>query len=85
MTISGMLYRMKKNAASLSNICIFSTMVVITVVCTVALYLGMDSIVRANFTDQSIWALSPLFWSRSSTQQGLIFPPEPGSQTGLDL
>ena len=48
-TISGMLYRMKKNAASLSNICIFSTMVVITVVCTVALYLGMDSIVRANF------------------------------------
>lgn len=48
-TISGMLYRMKKNAASLSNICVFSTMVIITVVCTVALYLGMDSVVRANF------------------------------------
>ena len=45
-TISGMLYRMKKSAASLSNICIFSTMVIITLVCTVSLYLGMDGIVH---------------------------------------
>ncbi len=44
-TISGMLYRMKKSAASLSNICVFSTMVMITVACTVSVYLGMDSIV----------------------------------------
>lgn len=43
-TVSGMLYRMKKSAASLSNICIFSTMVIVTVVCTFALYLGMDSV-----------------------------------------
>ncbi len=47
--VSGMLYRMKKNAASLSNICVFSTMVIITVVCTVAVYLGMESIVTSNF------------------------------------
>lgn len=45
-TISGMLYRMKKNAAGLSNICIFSTMVIITLICTAALYAGMDSIVH---------------------------------------
>lgn len=44
-TVSGMLYRMKKSAASLSNICVFGTMVVVTVVCTVSLYLGMDSII----------------------------------------
>ena len=48
-TVSGMLYRMKKNAASLSNICIFSTMVIITVVCSVAVYLGMDSIIGGRF------------------------------------
>lgn len=56
-TISGMLYRMKKNAASLANICIFSTMVTITLVCTITLYLGLDRIthfdhpydVRADF------------------------------------
>lgn len=56
-TVSGMLYRMKKNAASLANICIFSTMVMITLVCTITLYLGLDGIthfdhpydVRADF------------------------------------
>lgn len=40
-TVSGMLYRMKKNAAGLVNICIFATMATITVVCTVSLYLGI--------------------------------------------
>ncbi len=48
-TVSGMLYRMKKSAASLSNICIFSTMVIITAVCTVVVYLDMDTIVSSNF------------------------------------
>ncbi len=48
-TVSGMLYRMKKSAASLSNICIFSTMVIITVVCSVSVYLGTDSIVRSFY------------------------------------
>jgi len=44
-TISGMLYRMKKNAAGLSNICIFSTMLVITLTCTVSLWMGMEQVV----------------------------------------
>lgn len=48
-TVSGMLYRMKKSAAGLSNICIFSTMVIITVVCTVVIYLDMETIVSSNF------------------------------------
>lgn len=43
-TISGMYYRMKKSAAGLANICIFSTMVVITLTCTVALYAGLEQI-----------------------------------------
>ncbi|MDE5931677.1 MAG: FtsX-like permease family protein, partial [Lachnospiraceae bacterium] len=41
-TISGMYYRMKKNAAGLVNICIFSTMVIITLICTVSAWLGLD-------------------------------------------
>lgn len=48
-TISGMLYRMKKNAASLSNICIFSTMVIITLTCTSSLYLGLNGIMKFDF------------------------------------
>ncbi len=43
-TISGMLYRMKKNAAGLSNICIFSTMLLITLTCTVTMWMGMEQI-----------------------------------------
>ncbi len=48
-TVSGMLYRMKKNAASLVNICIFSTMVMITLVCTLSLYLGLDGMMDFSF------------------------------------
>ena len=45
-TVSGMIYRMKKSAASLVNICIFSTMVIITLLCTVSLTLGEKSVIR---------------------------------------
>lgn len=48
-TISGMLYRMKKNAAGLSNICIFSTMLLITLTCTVTLWAGMDQIAYYDY------------------------------------
>lgn len=48
-TVSGMLYRMKKSAASLVNICIFGTMAIITVVCTVSLYLGIPGIQKFTF------------------------------------
>ncbi len=43
-TISGMLHRIKKSASSLSNICIFSTMTIITLLCTLSVWLGSDSI-----------------------------------------
>ncbi len=41
-TISGMLHRMKKSASSLSNICIFSTMTIVTLLCTLSVWLGSD-------------------------------------------
>lgn len=41
-TVSGMLYRMKKSAASLVNICIFGTAVIVTLTCTVSLFLGQE-------------------------------------------
>ncbi len=48
-TISGMYYRMKKSAAGLSNICIFSTMVIITLTCTITLYAGIDEITHYDY------------------------------------
>ena len=41
--VSGMLYRMKQNAVGLANICILSTMVLVTVSTTVCLYLGLGN------------------------------------------
>lgn len=40
--VSGMLYRMKQNAAGLASICVLSTMVLVTVSATTSLYLGMQ-------------------------------------------
>jgi len=40
--VSGLLYRMKQNAAGLANICILSTAVLVMVSTTVSLYIGME-------------------------------------------
>lgn len=63
-TISGMFYRMKKNAAGLSNICIFSTMTIITLICTLIVGFGLDEVsdylhpydIVAEFSENSIYA-----------------------------
>lgn len=45
-SVSGMIYRMKQNAAGLANICILSTCVLVTISTTVSLYVGMDDVLR---------------------------------------
>ena len=47
--VSGMLYRMKRNAVGLANICILSTMVLVMVSGTLALYLGSDEALDQQF------------------------------------
>ncbi len=49
MSVSGMLYRMKQNAVGLANICILSTMVLITVATTVCLYAGMQDSLDSSY------------------------------------
>lgn len=53
-TVSGMYYRMKKSAAGLANICIFSSMVMITLTCTAALYAGLDGIIEFAYPYETI-------------------------------
>jgi putative ABC transport system permease protein len=48
-SVSGMIYRMKQNAAGLSNICILSTAVIVMVSTTVSLYIGMEDVLRTQF------------------------------------
>ena len=47
--ISGLLYRMKQNAAGLATICILSTMVLVTVSTTVCLYVGVEDALHTRY------------------------------------
>ena len=47
--VSGLLYRMKQNAVGLANICILSTMVLVTVSTTVSLNVGLDQSLNDMF------------------------------------
>ena len=47
--VSGLLYRMKQNAAGLATICILSTMVLVTVSTTVCLYAGVEDALRTRY------------------------------------
>lgn len=54
-SVSGMLYRMKQNAVGLGNICILSTMVLVTVSTTVCLYSGIEAILGSRYpTDMEV-------------------------------
>ncbi len=48
-SVSGMIYRMKQNAAGLSNICILSTMVLVMLAGTLSLYMGKDVSLRNRY------------------------------------
>ena len=49
-----MMYRMKQNAAGLANICILSTMVLVMISSTVAMYMGMEDILDTRFPRECI-------------------------------
>lgn len=53
-SVSGMMYRMKQNAAGLANICILSTMVLVMISSTAAMYVGMDDILKQRFPRECI-------------------------------
>ena len=48
-TVSGMLYRMKQNAAGLANICILSTMVLVMISTTVSMYVGLEDELETRY------------------------------------
>lgn len=49
MAVSGMLYRMKQNAAGLAGICILSTMVLVVISTTVSMYVGIQDELMARY------------------------------------
>ncbi|MGM9680687.1 MAG: FtsX-like permease family protein [Eubacteriales bacterium] len=57
-SVSSMLHRMKANAVGLGNICILSTMVLITLSTTVCLYLGLNQMIEAHYPSDLIFRIS---------------------------
>lgn len=48
-TVSGLMYRMQRNAVGLANICILSTMVLVTLSTTVALFVGVEDVLKTRY------------------------------------
>ena len=64
--VSGMLYRMKRNAMGLASICILSTMVLVTVSTTFSLYLGIDGVMDARYPSEVGYSLR---WEETTQAQ----------------
>lgn len=57
-SISSMLYRMKRNAAGLANICILSTMVLVMVSATMFMYLGSNRMLEMRYPAEFVMTAS---------------------------
>lgn len=57
-TVSGLIYRMSRNAAGLASICILSTMVLVTVSTTVSLYKRLDAYAAVRWPQDVTLTLS---------------------------
>lgn len=70
-TVSGMLYRMKRNAAGLANICIISTMVMVMISGTLSLYVGTEDMINElyphDFSAKAVYYFSEL-WNYSEEE-----------------
>lgn len=51
-TISGMIYRMKQNAAGLASICILSTAVLVMISTTVSLFVGSEDVLHTRYPEE---------------------------------
>lgn len=51
-SISAMMYRMKKNAVGLANICVLSTMVLVIISTTLSMYLGVNDALKQRYPEE---------------------------------
>lgn len=78
-TVSGMLYRMKRNAAGLANICIISTMVMVMISGTLSLYVGTEDMINElyphDFSAKAVYYFSEP-WNYTSEEELTPFDHE---------
>ncbi len=77
-TVSGMMHRMKRNAAGLANICILSASVLVVISSTISLYVGIYDLLHNTYPrDVIVSFYSPTEAARAATlkQTGEEAPP----------
>lgn len=76
-SVSGMLYRMKRNGVGLANICIIATMVMVMISGTLSLYAGSDEIVKLNTpTDIVAQGRHHYYYSENEPETGEVINPD---------
>lgn len=75
-TVSGMLYRMKKNASGLANICIFCTMTIITLIFTTSVYFGEDKAIAFDYPYDCTYAFGESKFASQSEINGILSEAE---------
>lgn len=71
-SVSGMIYRMKQNAAGLANICILSTAVIIMISSTISLYSGIEDVLRTMYPRNIIVSASDISDEQAEEIDALI-------------
>lgn len=82
-SVSGMMYRMKQNAVGLANICILSTAVLVMLSTTVALYVGMEDIVKSRFPRELIMSSSEITNSQAQKLDEILEVEAKNSKLGI--
>lgn len=81
--VSGLFYRMKQNAAGLSNICILSSMVLITVISCISIYIGEENMVKQHTGSDLIITYGENQAEEAKSDKELIL--EKASQYGITM
>lgn len=71
-SVSGMIYRMKRNAAGLANICILSTMVIVMLSTTISLNVGMEDVLRTRYPRNILISAKSISDSQVKTIENII-------------
>lgn len=82
-SVSGMMYRMKQNAVGLANICILSTAVLVMVSTTVALYVGMEDVIRSRYPRNIVMSASQITENQAQKLDEILEAESKDSSIGI--
>lgn len=71
-SVSGLIYRMKQNAAGLANICILSTAVIIMISSTISLYSGIEDVLRTMYPRNILVSADDISYEQAEEIDALI-------------